>query len=92
MSDICTEDKNLLAKAKAVFGDDLVTNAFVCIYEYSPTTQEETAARFAKELHSSGELEDGALNFDSQTIRIQFRTGRVVEFSNSEWAHMKRII
>jgi len=77
-------DPNLLAKAKKVFGDDLVTDAFVCTFQYK-----DESIRLDEGMHKSPELDlRNELSYDTQTIRLVFCNGRTVDFDNSEWASM----
>lgn len=78
------KDANLLVKAKAIFGDDLVTGAFVCTWEESDARK--VSARLNGERHHSPELDSRGLSYDSQHIRLIFCNGRTVDFENSEWA------
>lgn len=92
MKDVCVEDSNLLIKAKAVFREDLVTKAFVCTWASDGCSQPEIDSRLAGEAHVNADPEElGCLEYDAQTIRLQFNTGRLVEFRNSEWASMWHI-
>ena len=91
MKDVCTEDHNLRLKAQAIFGEDLVTKAFVCTWASERCSEGEINKRLGKEAHINSDLEGGCLEYDTQTIRLQFNTGRVVEFRNSEWASMWHI-
>lgn len=81
-------DENLLKKAQAVFGEDLVVNAFVCTWAMDFSSAEEVKARLDSAKHSSADLSDRGISYDSETIRLVFSNGRTVEFTNSEWASM----
>jgi len=79
-------DTNLLKKAQAVFGYDLVIDAFICALP----CQSERHARdlLAAMRHTSAEVIDGGFTYDGEVIRLVFSNGRTVEFSNSEWAYI----
>jgi len=81
-------DENLLAKAKAVFGDDLVADAFVCVLHYG-SEESVLATRLRDAMHKSPDINDRGLVHDAERIRLVFCNGRTVEFENSEWASMR---
>ncbi len=80
-------DENLLVKAKAIFGEDLVTDAFVCTWFVEGVCKPtEVTIRLNCEMHRSKELDSKRLSYDAQRIRLVFCNGKVVDFDNSEWA------
>lgn len=82
-------DENLLKKAQAVFGEDLVVNAHVCTWGYGYSPKKELRERLDEVMHKSAELTGRGISYDSETIRLTFSNGRTVEFTNSEWASMR---
>lgn len=82
-------DENLLKKAQAIFGAELVTNAFVTVTPYYRESDAGIKARLNCKAHESAELDsDGGFSYDSEAIILEFSNGRRVEFQNSEWGGM----
>ena len=81
-------DENLLKKARAVFGDDLISDAFVCIIDYGGTA-EEINRNLSAEMHKEDSLDERGLSYNASEIRLVFCNGNVVSFENSEWATMR---
>lgn len=79
-------DAALLSKAKRIFGDDLITGAWVTTWDY------DKPGEIAERLTAAAFVDDGEneLRYDAQTIILEFSNGVRVEFENSEWASMSR--
>jgi hypothetical protein len=77
-------DANLLAKAKAVFGDDLVTDAFVCTCGLKGVSDPEESMRLSEDMHAPPDIDSREISYDGQHIRLIFCNGRAVDFMNSE--------
>lgn len=78
----------LTESAKSIFGD-IVEKAFISTYNYSNYDNDIKGieARLNKEMDSI-ECDDKAIKYDESAIYIKFTTGKLVEFNNSEWAHI----
>jgi hypothetical protein len=88
------ENKTLLAKAKSVFGDDLVFNAFLVI-DYSADKSIDEVASIISKAISIFEMCDAAysddkLFFDDCSVRIVFSNNAVVDFIGNEFSHVVR--
>ena len=81
------QDKTLLIIAKDIFGANVVNNAFVCAYNiYS--TREEVIERIEENMFTRI---DDVIQYDSETIILEFVGGNMVRFTNSEWASIEKV-
>ena len=81
------QDKRLLSTAKYIFGANVVNNAFVSTYDiYS--TREEVIERIEENMFTR--IED-VIQYDSETIILEFVGGNMVMFTNSEWASIEKV-
>jgi hypothetical protein len=84
---VLRRDTNLLTMAKAIFGEALVTDAYVATWSYG-CIKEEAMDRLSR-ISYKGVCEE--INQDGRIIAITFCSGNTVEFSNSEWGAMAKI-
>jgi hypothetical protein len=90
MESVWFEDKNLLLKAKDIFGHDLIVNAFVYInfYQWDLEHQE---TKISKHMQSEYDGKCEQIDYDGNDIKLIFSNGKMVGFSNSEWASIYAI-
>lgn len=83
----------LLEKAQAIFGKELVVDAHICTWQVGPTPEKVLEARLNEEEASFVSLQhtDTQIFYHGLTIRLTFCNGKIVEFSNSEWATMESV-
>ena len=83
----------LLEKAKEVFGEDLVTEAYLCSYDLTQYGGEEDFMENYKcSIDALARVESDfnfetreTIDVDGETILIKFINGRTILFQTSEW-------
>jgi hypothetical protein len=78
------KDEALLSMCQRIFGEGIVSMAYITTWDYGNSTEDEIKGR----LHADTHTDDGSLQIscDAETIIIELVNGRRVVFSNSEWA------
>jgi hypothetical protein len=80
---------DLLEKAaKGVFGADIVAAAYVTTYRYDDCTVDEIDERLER---AKCKEKLDYIDNSSKTVIIEFKNGRVVRFTNSEWGSISTI-
>lgn len=90
MEEIRRESKKLLKAAKKVFGDEIVVNAFIKSEYYNKMTlitKKQTLSRDEKSIKVEGD----SFSYDFITFQLELSNGKLIEFTNSEWASIKLI-
>lgn len=91
MRDHIEHDNNLLAQARAVFGEDLVVAAYVTTWVGDHDSEDALKKRIADERYESPDLcPDGSIDIGEKEILITFCNGRTISFQSSEWGSISR--
>jgi hypothetical protein len=79
----------LLSAAKQLFGEDIVTHAWICAWFPKFEDHSDVSGRiYSAETSCSFDpsIPNDSLSYDGQMIVFEFSNGKRVVFGNSEWA------
>jgi hypothetical protein len=85
------KDYSLLLLAEEVFGDDIVKNAYVSTWIFKSDNDSEVTNRLSEESNYFSSNAEYGLGMDSSNIVIEFKNGRKILFTSSEWTDIKDI-
>lgn len=87
------QNDGLLRQAKEVFGDDIITNAYVSFYHMA-FVDDDYYINSLNRLHESYlyyQYKKNKINIGGHTIILEFFNGRKVCFDSSEWGEIINI-
>lgn len=85
---IIKRSDELLNRAKMVFGENLVVDAYITTWRFDSCKKNEIEKRLddcERRIKSC----DNYISYDTEKIIVKFINGRMIKFWNSEWAGME---
>lgn len=86
MGRILVDNKSLDNRCAEIFGS-IFEKAYLSISIYNDIIHSEVDCQRVKQSETRNFELDVGLDWDGDTIVMRFANGKLVEFSNSEWAH-----
>lgn len=94
MEDIMRFSQVVTEKMKSIFGEDLIDRVYIIRYLSAFNSESNSIKELAAEVKSAElncDPNDEEMRWDGQEMLVVFSNGRMVRFSNSEWAYFEPV-